>query len=152
MSFGERDTNTLRSTDAQTERRGDALQDAELEQALRNFRLSVHAWSEAVSGSPRTLAHEVRRRSWRLAAGVALGCFLAAGSVTGALYERHQIQEAARQEAAARAAAAQERILAAERISAADRALLTNVDSDVSQEVPSAMEPLAQLMEVGERN
>lgn len=152
MSFGERDTNTPRSTDAQTERRGDALQDAELEQALRNFRQSVHAWSEAVSSSPRTLAHEVRRRSWRLAAGVALGSFLAVGSVTGALYERHQIQEAARQEAAARAAAAHERILAAERISAADGTLLSNVDSDVSQEVPSAMEPLAQLMEVGERN
>ena len=152
MRFGNRDKNMLRIMDTQTERSGEPLQDAVLEQALCNFRLSVHAWSKAVSGGPRTLVNEVRHRSWRLAAGVALGCVIAACTVTGAFYEHHQIQEAARQEAAARAAAAQERILTAERVSASDRALLTNVDSDVSQEVPSAMEPLAQLMEVGETN
>lgn len=152
MRFGNRDKNTLQIVDVRTERSGETQQDAVLEQALRNFRLSVHAWSQAVSSSPRTFAHEVRHRSWRLAAGVALGCVVAAGSVSGGLYEHHQMQEAARQQAAAHAAAAQEKILAAQRARAADRDLLTDVDSDVSQEVPSAMEPLARLMDVSATN
>lgn len=152
MRFGNGDKSPLQIVDGGKERSGAQLENDVVEHALLNFRLSIHAWSRAVSGGPRTLAHEVRYRSWRLAAGVALGCLVAAGSVTGAIYERHQIQEAARQEAAARAAAVQEQILAAQQARAADRDLLTNVDTDVSQEVPSAMEPLAQLMDVGETN
>ena len=50
----------------------------ELEKALADFCLAVHAWSDAASHRPRTLAATVRRRSWRLAAGWALGCALMA--------------------------------------------------------------------------
>ena len=119
--------------------------DPALEQALKNFRSSVYAWSDAAYSRPRTAASVVRHRSWRLAAGCALGCVLAAGSVTGVVHERHHRQEMAREAAAARAAE-HERLVAAERTQAEDEDLLATVDSDVSREVPSALEPLAQLM------
>jgi len=80
----------------------------------------------------------------------ALGCVLAAGSLTGGLYERHHRQELARIAAANAAAqkAAQER-LAAEQLPAqpTDEDLLATVDSDISRAVPAAMEPLAQMMD-----
>src|ERR1017187_2629495 len=41
--------------------------DLALEQALKDFRMSVCAWSEAAYSRPRTAARVVRRRSWRLA-------------------------------------------------------------------------------------
>jgi hypothetical protein len=47
--------------------------------------------------------------------------------------------------AAARAAES-ERLVAEQRASQEEEDLLAKVDSDVSREVPSAMEPLAQLM------
>jgi hypothetical protein len=121
------------------------ISDPLLDEALRDFRLSVHAWSEAAQNRPRTLAHEVRHRSWRLAAGWALGCALAVGSVGGGLYERHYRQEMARM-AAEQRAAEQQRQVREQQAREQDEDLLAKVDSDVSREVPSAMEPLAQLM------
>ncbi len=119
--------------------------DPMLEKAIKEFRSSVHAWSAAEYGRPRTAVNSVRRRSWRLAAGWALGCALAAGSAAGGLYEHHHRQEVARIAVAARQAeqqrAAQERQARDE-----EEDLLAKVDSDVSRTVPSAMEPLAQLM------
>ena len=66
--------------------------DAALEQALKNFRSSVHAWSEAAYSRPRTAVSVVRHRSWQLAASCALGCALVAGSMTGVVHERHHRQ------------------------------------------------------------
>jgi hypothetical protein len=120
-------------------------QDLELDGALQNFRASVHAWSEAELNRPRTAPKTVRQRRWRLAAGWALGCAIVAGGVGGGLYEQHQRQEMARVAAAARAAE-QQRLVAAQQARDAEEDLLAKVDSDVSREVPSAMEPLAQLM------
>jgi hypothetical protein len=123
-----------------------------LEQALRNFRSSVHAWSEAVYSQPRTPVLAVRHGSWRLAAGWALGCLLAVGSVAGGVYERHHRQEAARMAAAQAArqtaaqAATQQQPAVEQSPRQEDEDLLAKVDSDVSRQVPSAMEPLAQLM------
>jgi hypothetical protein len=117
----------------------------ELDEALSNFRLSVHSWSEAEFSRPRTVVEPVRRRIWRLAAGWALGCILVAGSVSGGVYEHHLKEMKI----------AQARIVEHERLVAEQRNqqarqeeedLLAKVDSDVSREVPSAMEPLAQLM------
>jgi hypothetical protein len=116
----------------------------ELGEALKNFRASILAWSEAEYSRPRTAVKTVRQRSWRLAAGWALGCVLVAGGAGGAVYERHHRQELARM-AAARAAES-ERLVAAERARVEEEDLLAKVDSDVSREVPSAMEPLARLM------
>jgi hypothetical protein len=118
--------------------------DAALEQALSNFRSSVHAWSEAAYGQARPVA-VVRHVSWRVAAGWALGCVLAAGSVAGGVYERHHKQELARIAAAAQAAR-QQKLAAEQRARQEDEDLLAKVDSDVSRDVPSAMEPLAQMM------
>lgn len=119
----------------------------ELAQALGDFRLCVHAWSEAAYTRPRTVAATVRRRSWRLAAGWALGCALVAGSLSGGMYERHHRQELAR---VAAARVAEQQRLAAEQRAREEEELLARVDSDVSREVPSAMEPLAQLMDEDE--
>jgi len=118
--------------------------DEELEQALRNFRSSVHAWSEAEFSRPHT-AKAIHLTSWRVVAGWALGCVLAAGSLTGGLYERHHRQEVARMAAAAEAAR-QQKLAGEQRTHEDNEDLLAKVDSDVSREVPSAMEPLGRLM------
>jgi hypothetical protein len=124
----------------------DMDQDFELEQALHEFKSSVHAWSDAAYNRPRTLAREVRQRSWRLAVGWALGCLLVAGSVSGGLFERqHRI---GLQKIAAQQRAEEQQKLAHQQQAAgvSDEVLLAGVDSDVSRQVPSAMEPLAQMM------
>lgn len=98
-------------------------------------------------GRPRTVKTEIRRRSWRLAAGWALGCVLAAGGLSGGLFEQHHRQELQRIVAAQKAAADQKELdEQRERAKVSDEVLLAGVDSDVSRDVPSAMEPLAQLM------
>ncbi|MGD0892228.1 MAG: hypothetical protein ABR923_11875 [Terracidiphilus sp.] len=118
--------------------------DRVLEVALANFRSSVVAWSEAELSRERTPARTVRQRGWRLAAGWALGCVLVAGGVSGGVFEHQQKVQAQRAAAAARVAQ-QQKVLAEQRAKE-EEDLLANVDSDVSREVPSAMEPLAQLM------
>jgi hypothetical protein len=116
--------------------------DGRVEQALKNFRSSIHAWSESEYSRPRTVKH-VHYTSWRVATGWALGCVLAAGSLTGGLYERHHQQELAKMAAAE---AARQKQAAAERANKEEEDFMVKVDSDVSRQVPSAMEPLAQLM------
>jgi len=122
--------------------------DPVVEQALRSFKASVDAWSEAAYNRPRTV--KAVRHSWRRVSAWALGCAVAAASVGGAMYERRHQQElahmAAVRAAAQRAAAAK---LAAEHQTAVvtDEDLLASVDSDISRAVPAAMEPLAQLMD-----
>jgi hypothetical protein len=120
------------------------LHDEVLKEALANFRLSVTAWSESELGRQRTPERTVRQRSWRLAAGWALGCVLVAGGIGGGVFEHQQKVQADRVAAAARAAE-QQKVLAAQRAQE-EEDLLADVDSAVSREVPSAMEPLAQLM------
>jgi hypothetical protein len=117
--------------------------DAELELALKSFRQSVHAWGDAEMSRPRTVAGPVRRLNWRMASGWALGCVLAAGGVSGGLVERHHLAVVAQAKAAQEAE--HQRQLAAER-EREEEELLARVDSDISRDVPSAMEPLAQLM------
>ena len=121
----------------------DAALDPALEQALKNFRSSVHAWSEAELSKPRTV-RVVHLTSWRTATGWALGCVLAAGSIGGGLYARHHQQELAK--VAAAEAARQQKIADMQQDRKDDEDLLAKVDSDVSRQVPRAMEPLAQLM------
>jgi hypothetical protein len=125
-----------------------SAEDVELEEALKNFKSSIHAWSDAAYSRPRSLRQEVRHRSWRLALGWALGCALVAGSVSGGLLERHHRAEQARIVAEQRAAEQQKQLREQQaRAQVSDEALLADVDSDVSRQVPSAMEPLAQMMD-----
>jgi hypothetical protein len=121
------------------------MQDAGLEQALRDFRSSVHAWSEAEYSRPHQPERVVRLMSWRVAVGCALGCVLAAGSMSDGLYERHHRQELAKVAAAAEAARQQKLEAEQPAVQESDD-LFAKVDSDVSRQVPRAMEPLAQLM------
>jgi hypothetical protein len=115
--------------------------DAALERLLKDFRSSVHAWSEAAYDQPHKPV-KIYRTSWRLTASWALGCVLAIGSVAGGMYERHHVNEQEKISAAAEAARQQK----LDELSKESEDLLAKVDSDVSREVPSAMEPLAQLM------
>jgi uncharacterized protein HemX len=124
-----------------------AHEDAAVEDALKNFRMSIHAWSDAAYVRPRTTAQIVRHRSWRLAAGWALAALLMAGGVSGGMFERHQKIEQTRIAAAARLAEQQKALR--EQQAMEEKGLLADVDSDISREVPSAMEPLAQLMNDG---
>jgi phosphosulfolactate phosphohydrolase-like enzyme len=137
------------------------IEDPVVAGALENFKASVDAWSEAAYSRPRK-AVKTARHSWRLAASWALGCVLAAGSLAGSLYERHQQQELARiaaEKAAQKAAqglapakqsaaetVTDKRPTAAMNANGGDEDLLATVDSDVSRVVPAAMDPLAQLM------
>ena len=132
----------------------DVEMDAELKEVLGNFRACIHGWSEAAYHRPRkALAAAPRYRVWRLAAGWALGCVLVAGAVSGGIFmggqARHHRQEVARLDQQVAQMAAARAVQVAEQ----QRAVLTQaqeplakVDSAVSQQVPSAMEPLAQLM------
>jgi hypothetical protein len=120
-------------------------QDQVIEDALRNFKLSVHALSDAVYNRPRPAAQTLRHRSWRLAAGWALGCALVVGSISGGVIEHQHQLDLARQAAAQKIE--QEKLLKEQQARQVDEEdLLAKVDSDVSREVPSAMEPLAQMM------
>jgi hypothetical protein len=125
-------------------------QDFELEQALKHFKSSVHAWSEAEYSRPRAWTREVRHRSWRLALGWAMGCALVVGSVSGGLLERQHKLELAKIAAQQQAAERQKQLLKQQAVKETDEALLAGVDSDISRGVPSAMEPLAQMMTYGE--
>ncbi|HUN86553.1 MAG TPA: hypothetical protein VMU48_19395 [Terracidiphilus sp.] len=122
---------------------GSEAQDQALKQVLIDFKATVHAWSEAEFNRPRAVSATVVHRTWRLAAGWALASALVAGAVSGGMYERHQ-QEMAKI-AAARIAEQQRELAAAQARAKADADLFAKVDTDVSQEVPDALEPLAEL-------
>jgi hypothetical protein len=112
----------------------------------KKFKSSIHAWSEAAYNRPRTLAQEVKHRSWRLALGWGMGCLLVVGSVSGGLFERQHRLELARIAAEQRAAYQQKQLLEQQAREEDEEDLLAKVDSDVSRQVPSALEPLAQMM------
>lgn len=138
----------------------------EFNEALKDFRLSVHAWSEAAYLRPRKVP--ARSPHWsasRLAVGWAMGCVLVIGGASTGVWEHHlrEVRNAALRVAEQERLAAQQRNqqlreekedqlakadstenLLAKVDSEAD--LLAKVDSDVSRAVPAAMEPLALLM------
>jgi hypothetical protein len=145
MSFGKDEKVMRNNHEDKSDWQG--TQDAEVNQALKNFRLSVHAWSDAELSRPRTLAAASTRGAWRTATAWALGCVLVAGGLSGAAYERQHRRELAM--IAAQRAAEQQKQLAAEK-AREEEDLLAHVDSDLSRDVPAAMEPLAQLMQVDE--
>ena len=144
MSLWEKQNELPDVTDAQQQSETqDLILDLNLDGALRNFKLSVDSWSEAAY-SDRRVAQSAPRRNWRPVAAWALGCALVASSVSGVVYQSHERQIEAKQ-AAAKVAAQQKQ--AADLKAADEEDLLASVDSDVSRQVPSAMEPLAQMAE-----
>ena len=142
----------FKGLDRLQQRGEEELLSEELEAALGNFRKCVLAWSESAYTRPRrALAAAPRARVWRLAMGWALGCVLVAGvGVSGGVHWTHHRHELARvaavKLATQQAEAAEQQRLAVAQQAQDEEELLAKVDSDVSREVPSAMEPLAQLM------
>ena len=55
------------------------IEDPVVAEALKNFKASVDAWSEAAYSRPRSLC-KAARHTWRLAASWALGRVMAAGA------------------------------------------------------------------------
>lgn len=121
-----------------------------LREALGNFKASIDAWSEATMSRPR----EVKARTnWGLLTKWALGTAVFVGTVSGGVYQNFRQQESAKAET--------ERIAGQQRQQAAEQAkdhqdsamneeeLMAKVDSDISREVPSALEPMASLMDDG---
>jgi len=145
MNFKSNWASQLDARASQAEQAAAVVREIELEQALMNFRASVKAWSEAELSRSRMAVKVVGQRHWWPAAGWALGCALLAGGAGGGVYEHHQRIVTAR--VAAARAAEQQRLAAADQARDAEEDLLAKVDKDVSQEVPSAMEPLARLMD-----
>ncbi|MGC9158656.1 MAG: hypothetical protein ACP5FH_06655 [Terracidiphilus sp.] len=125
----------------------DEAYDPGLEEALAEFRSSLCAWSEAVfQHSPTGPAVAPRRRFMQWALGWALVCLLIAGLASAGMWERRQQQQRV---AVALRWAEHERMVAAQqakRKKDAEENLLARINNDVSQEVPSAMEPLVRLM------
>ena len=115
----------------------------EVREALGYFKASVDAWSEAMMSRPREVKAPARM-NWGRLTKWALGCVVFAGTVSGGIYENHRQIEAAKIEAAR--IAEQQRELAARRATE-EEDLMAKVDRDVAREVPSALEPLASLME-----
>lgn len=115
-----------------------------IEEALSNFRASVHAWSQAAHRqSALVVAPAPDPFLWRRTLAWALGVLLTVGAASGAVYEHHHQQVLAWQ--AHQRQMEQERVLAAKRAAEMDE-LMAKVDQDVSQEVPDALEPLARMM------
>jgi hypothetical protein len=129
--------------DAATQRAGQTadgeLHDPQMEQVLRDFRSSVHAWSDAVYQRPRRVEVAHWRIAWRKAAVWTLGSVMVAGAGGGLLENQHRKEQA--RIAAAREAEHQRQLKEREA-----EEELARVDTDVSREIPNAMEPLAQLM------
>jgi hypothetical protein len=132
-----------------TSRAGEPIEidvlDPALKQALGDFKASVHAWSDAAYNRPRVLHHAAVRRAWRLAAGWSLASLLLAGTISGGLYQHHRQVEA---KIAGAQEAQRQRELAAQQTrerAQQEEDMLASVDTDISREVPAAMEPLAAL-------
>ena len=127
-----------------------AAQDPMLEAVLHDFRASVRAWSEAkyrsgneaaYRGKSLVLSPVPHRTLWNRSLAWSLSLALALGAGSATFYEYHQ-QQLARAVAAQREADHQRQLAAAQHTREVDD-LLAMVDSDVSREVPSAMEALA---------
>jgi hypothetical protein len=115
----------------------------ELHEAISNFKSSVDAWSDSAISHPRDVTSPART-GWAIAPKWALGCAVFICTVSGGVYQNHRQQESVKIEAAR--IAEQQRELAAERTK--DEAdLMARVDNDIARQVPSALEPLASLMD-----
>jgi cell division protein FtsL len=131
-------------------------EDRDVQAALKNFRASVHAWSEQEMGRPRQIK-PMRMSGWmRLMAVPMLGWGLAGVLVVAGVTVPVTVHHERQVEATRRAAIQEQQRQAAEMAarlaqnamndSGDDEELLKHVDSDIAQATPDAMEPLASLM------
>jgi hypothetical protein len=127
--------------------------EAMVEQALRRFRGSVRAWSEQEFSRPRTVRRSAWSPVWRMIGNPAASWVMAAALLTSSVGIPVAVHHQRKVEAERQAAFERQRELTAqaERERAAaeaidDAELLSDVDSDIAQETPEAMQPLASLM------
>jgi hypothetical protein len=143
-------------------------EDVQVEEALRNFRAGIHQWSGREYARPRAIERTRWSRFqagfWRMIANPALGGTLAAallitsiGVPVGIQHER--AVEAVRQAALVQQKKDLQQHLAEEEAKKTmsldkvdDGAFLDDVDSDIAQATPDAMQPLASLMADGPGN
>jgi hypothetical protein len=128
------------------------IEDAQVEMALKHFRESVHGWSDEEFGRARVIRRSRWDAMWRMMANPvmawSMACVLTVASV-GVPVNIHHLQVVA---AERRAELEKQKKLAeekAEQQAAAainDDELMSHVDSDIAQDAPDAMQPLAQLM------
>jgi hypothetical protein len=130
--------------------------DAQVEVALRHFRQSVQSWSEQEFSRPRSAHSTKRGMAWwvvqHTGAAWALAVVVAVGGVSvpvGVHFHNEAVRMEAQRAADAAAKAKQEQLAKIQQQQAYtidDEALLKDVDSDIAQGTPDAMEPLASLM------
>lgn len=125
------------------QRNEDLELEPELREAIGNFKSSLDAWSDDALSRPREITAPARL-NWTRVTRWALGCAVFIGTVSSGIYENHRQQEVAKVEAA-RIAEQQRELVAQHAKEEAD--LMAKVDSDIAREVPSALEPLASLMD-----
>ena len=122
------------------------LDDPNLRDVLLEFKASVHAWSDAAYSAART-APTRPAIAWRRTLAWALSLVLASGALSGAVYERHHQQVLAQQQHQRELQLQHQQQMAAQQQHASEAEdLMAKIDSDVAREVPTAMEPLAQMM------
>jgi hypothetical protein len=130
----------------------DEALEPELRAVLADFRQSMDAWSQASISRPRAVI--APKHVWRKTLGWALGCALVAGGLTAGFWNhtRSSAVEQVRTPLQRRPVIAdplpEQKIRPAAQSEARpeEEQLMASVDSDVARQVPSAMEPLAQLM------
>jgi uncharacterized protein HemX len=115
----------------------------ELREAIGNFKSSIDAWSDSAISRPRQVSAPARI-GWDLVTKWALACAVFIATVSGGVYQNYRQQESAKIETARMAQ--QQRELAAQRATE-EADLMARVDNDIAREVPSALEPLASLMD-----
>jgi uncharacterized protein HemX len=118
------------------------VEDPVMHSALKDFRASVHAWSDAAYHRPRpVLAPTPTTVAGRRVAAWVLTLVLSVGFVGTAGYQHHR-QSVIAQQKQHEQEMERQRVLAEQRARETEE-LMANVDSDVSRQVPAAMEPLA---------
>jgi hypothetical protein len=121
------------------------LDDPHLRDALLDFNASVHAWGDAAYSAART-APVRPAMAWRRTLAWALSLAISAGALSGAVYERHHQQVLAQQQHQRELQVEQQKLAAQQQHAREAEDLMAKIDSDVAREVPTAMEPLAQMM------
>ena len=143
-------------------------EDIQVEAALRNFRASIHHWSEEELARPRAIERTGWSRFqtgfWRVIANPALGGTLAAAllitsvAVPVAIQREHKIAAERQALVEQQKRELQQRLAEEEAKKSAaantvdDGAFLDDVDSDIARATPDAMQPLASLMMDGPGN
>jgi type IV secretory pathway component VirB8 len=128
------------------------LTDMQVDTALRHFRESVKAWSEAEYSKPRSVRQTQRSNSWSVITSPLLGWSLAAAvvattvAVPVAVHHQHVIEVQKHEAVVRQQQLDQEKAAQARAAAIDDDELLSHVDSDIAQDAPDAMQPLSKLM------